>query len=118
MSRRILAVVPDLLFLTRIRETARAAGVTLETVPVARALEACRAQPPDLVIFDLTDPADPFAAAAAIRREPGLGSLPLVGFYPHVMADLRERALAAGIQPLPRSAFTARLGALLAGEPA
>jgi NADH:ubiquinone oxidoreductase subunit 6 (subunit J) len=39
-----------------------------------------------------------------------------VGFYPHVDRALREAALAAGVdQVLPRSAFTVRLAALLAG---
>jgi CheY-like chemotaxis protein len=115
MSRRVLAVVPDLMFQVRVRETARAAGVELEIVSAGAAAAACRDQRPDLVVLDLTDPADPFAAATAIRRESGLADVPIVGFYPHVDATLRERALAAGIQPLPRSAFTARLAAILAG---
>jgi len=115
MSRRVLLVVPELLVLTRIRETARTAGVEVETATSAEAIEACRRQRPDLVVFDLADPTDPFAAAAAIRDDPALAGIPLIGFYPHVDASLRARALAAGIQPLPRSAFTTRLAALLTG---
>jgi CheY-like chemotaxis protein len=111
----VLAVVPDLFFQSRIRETAKAAGVALEVTSAAEALEACRVVRPDLVILDLTDPADPFALAAALHAEPGLADLPLIGFYPHVMDDLRQRALAAGIEPMPRSAFTARLPSILTG---
>jgi CheY-like chemotaxis protein len=115
MSRRVVAVVPDLMFQVRMRETARMADVELEIISARDVAAACRDRRPDLVVLDLTDPADPFAAAAALRREPGLGDVPIIGFYPHVDASLRERALVAGIQPLPRSAFTARLAAILAG---
>jgi len=115
MSRRVLAVVPELMFQTRIRETARAAGVELETISAGEAAEASRRFRPDLVVFDLTDPGA-FTAAAAIRADATLAEVRLIGFYPHVDAALREVALAAGIQPLPRSAFTTRLAALLTGD--
>ena len=115
MSRRVLLVVPELMFLTRIRETARAAGVAVEAVAATGAVTACRRERPDLVVFDLADPADPFAAAQAIQADPDLAGIPLIGYYPHVDASLRERAVAAGIQPFPRSAFTTRLAALLSG---
>lgn len=116
-GRRVVAVVPDLFFATRIAVTAVRLGVTLETPATEEALAAIRGRPPALVILDLRAPGDPLALARALKADPETRSVPVVGFYPHVEGALRERALAAGVdQVLPRSAFTARLPALLAGE--
>ena len=53
----------------------------------------------------------------ALKAEPDLAAVRVVGFYSHVDAALREAALAAGVDAaLPRSAFTTRLPGLLAGE--
>jgi CheY-like chemotaxis protein len=114
--RRVVAVVPDLFFAARIAETARASGVTLETIDAARALERCREAPPDLVILDLHGAGDPLALARALKADAAARSVRIVGFYSHVDAALRAAALAAGVdEALPRSAFTARLAQLLAG---
>ncbi len=116
-ARRVVAVVPDLFFATRITETAARLAVTLETPAPAEALDAIRRRPPDLVILDLRAAGEPLALARALKTDPATRSVPIVGFYPHVEGALREGALAAGVdQVLPRSAFTARLPALLAGE--
>jgi CheY-like chemotaxis protein len=116
-GRRVVAVVPDLFFATRIAATAARLAVTLETPAPQEALDAIRQRPPDLVILDLRAPGDPLALARALKADPATRSIPLIGFYPHVEAELRTAALAAGVdQVLPRSAFTARLAALLAGE--
>lgn len=116
MTRRVVAVVPDLFFATRIAGTAARLGVTLEQPEVAGALEAIRRAPPDLVILDLHAPGDPLALARALRADPTTRALPVIGFYAHVDGELRTRALAAGLdQVLPRSAFTVRLAAILKG---
>lgn len=115
--RRVVAVVPDLFLATRIAVTAARLGITLETPAPQEALVAIRRRPPDLVILDLRAPGDPLALARALKADPATRSVPVVGFYPHVEGALREAALAAGVDHvLPRSAFTARLPALLAGE--
>lgn len=114
-GRRVVAVVPDLFFATRIAATAARLGVTLETPALPQALEVIRQRPPDLVILDLR--ADPLALARALKADPVTRNVPLIGFYPHVEGGLRTAALAAGVdRVLPRSAFTGRLAALLAGE--
>jgi CheY-like chemotaxis protein len=115
--RRVVAIVPDLFFATRIAVTAARLGVALETAAPKEALVVIRRRPPDLVILDLRAPGDPLALARALKADPETRSVPVVGFYPHVEGALRGAALAAGVdQVLPRSAFTARLPALLAGE--
>jgi len=116
-GRRVVVVVPDLFFATRIAATAARLGVALETPAPPEALVAIRERPPDLVILDLGAPDDPLAVARALKADPTTQNVPVVGFYPHVEGELREAALAAGVDHvLPRSAFTARLPALLAGE--
>jgi len=115
--RRVVALAPDLFFSTRILATAERLGVVLEMPAPAAALGSIRSAPPDLVIFDLHAPGDPLGLARALRADDATRSIPLIGFYSHVDRKLRDAAIAAGLdQVLPRSAFTVRLPALLAGE--
>jgi CheY-like chemotaxis protein len=115
-ERRVVAVVPDLFFASRIAGTASRLGVALEQPRPDQALEAVRRRPPDLVLLDLHAPGDPLGLARALREDPATRHVPIVGFYAHVDQALRAAALAAGIQAMPRSAFTVRLPALLGGE--
>lgn len=117
MTRRVVLVVSDLLFRTRIEATAAQAGVAVTAVTPEGALAACTADPPDLIVVDLTAPGDPVAIAGELRRTEATRRVPIVGFYPHVDQALRERALQAGIpQVLPRSAFVARMAEILKGS--
>ena len=114
--RRVVAVVPDLFFATRIATTAQALGVELVACAAAEALAACRRDPPDLVIVDLQAAGDPVALAAELKRDPATRAVPVAGFYAHVDQERRRAAEAGGVDlVLPRSAFTARLAELLAG---
>ena len=55
---RVVAVVTDLFFVARIRETARLAGVPLEFAKTPEALDAALATPPKFVLVDLTTKLD------------------------------------------------------------
>ena len=115
--RRVLVVVPDLFFATRIAATAQALGVEIIASPAAEALEACRREPPDLVILDLHGSGDPAGLARALKADPASGGVRIAGFYSHVDQERRRAAEAAGVdEVLARSAFTARLATLLAGS--
>ena len=117
MSIRVLAVVPDLFFATKIEAVARAAGATLATVPAPQAFERCAAEPPDRVLVDLHAPGA-IALVAALKADERTRGIPVTGFYSHVETALRAEALAAGTDDvLPRSAFVTRLPALLGGAP-
>lgn len=119
MIRRILAVVPDLFFATRILATAKTVGVPVELVPLPRAAAACAETPPALVLLDLHASGDPLALVRTLKADERTRMIPIVGFYSHVETALRRSALEAGIdQALPRSAFTQRLPELLTGAPA
>jgi CheY-like chemotaxis protein len=116
-TRRVVAVVPDLFFATRISATAREVDVALELLSPDAALAAIRRVPPSLVVLDLHAPGDPLALVRALRAEPETRSVRVLGFYAHVDQALRQAALEAGVdEALPRSAFTRRLPALLRGE--
>lgn len=116
-ARRVVAVVPDLFFATRISATAGQLGVALEMPAIAEALTSIRRAPPALVIVDLQAPGDPLALVRALKADPDTRALPVIGFYSHVDRELRAAALEAGVdEPLPRSAFTARLPAILRGD--
>lgn len=116
-GRRVVAVVPDLFFATRVAATAARLGIVLDTPPPPDALDAIRRSPTDLVVLDLGAGEVVMAVARALKADPQTRGVPIVGFYPHVEGAVRKAGLAAGVdRVLPRSAFTARLPALLAGE--
>jgi hypothetical protein len=89
---RVAALVPDLMFASRIEETLRAAGHDVVVVPTIEAIET---QGADLVIADVAE-IDPSALQ--------LAASPVLGFYSHVDVDTRRRAEAAGVDVVvPRS---------------
>lgn len=115
--RRVATLVPDLFFAARIGAAAKALEVAIEPLDAARAFEACRSNPPDLLIVDLHAAGDPVAVARALKSDAATRAIPIAGFYSHVDQALRRAALEAGVDHvLPRSAFTARLPELLAGR--
>jgi DNA-binding NarL/FixJ family response regulator len=110
-DRKVLAVVPDLFFATRIAATALAAGVTLEMASPQAALARAAQAKAQLVIIDL-HARDAVAIVQGVKAADP--QLPVVGFHSHVDRDLKAAALAAGADAvLPRSRFTVRLAELL-----
>jgi len=111
----IVVAVDDLLFSSKIRETARHTGAELVFARTPEAvLREARERRPTLVIFDLdAERIQPISAIQAIRRDPDLSGLRLVGFVSHVRADIIEAAEAAGAEAMPRSAFVRELERLL-----
>ena len=125
----VVALVDDLMFLSRIREAARGRAVEIRPVRQAAAAVAAAREGARMVILDLDSPRLPSSETlAALRAEASLAGLPIVGFFSHVEAERgREAARAGCTTVLPRSAFVQRLDALLAeaagggsggGEPA
>jgi CheY-like chemotaxis protein len=110
----VLAVVEDLMFATRIRESAKRAGVSVEFASSAeKALELASAQP-SLAILDLNfHRIQPLSLIAKLK-----GQVPMVAFFSHVQVELRLEAERAGCERvLPRSAFVQNLVDILAGHP-
>jgi len=97
---RVVAVVPDLLFGSKVQGMLAAAGHEVELVGSA---DDARSRAADVVIVDLTagEP-DPTGI---------VGRVPTLAFYSHVEADVRARAEEAGYDlVVPRSRM-AREGA-------
>ena len=115
----VIALVDDLMFLSRIRETARATGAeVLSARSTADAIAAARAGG-RLVLVDAEAARLPWAEAlAALRGEPALRALPVVAFVSHVHPERAEAATAAGAsRVLSRGAFVRELPGLLAAAP-
>ncbi len=108
----ILAAVDDMLFSSKIRTTARLAGVELAFARTPQEiLDQARTLRPALVIFDLNSvKAHPIETVAAMKRDGDLAAIPTLGFVSHVQTELIDAARAAGIdEVMARSAFAGRL---------
>ncbi|MEA2255467.1 MAG: hypothetical protein QOG35_1512 [Solirubrobacteraceae bacterium] len=100
---RVAALIPDLLFGSKVQGALRAAGHDVELVSGAEAVGDV-----EVVVVDLTaDGVDPGELVRALAG----GEARTLGFFAHVQPEVRERALAAGFdQVVPRSRM-AREGA-------
>ena len=112
----VLVAVDDLLFSSKIRATAKQAGVDLTFArSPAEIIEQARATKPSLVIFDLNSAkTDPIATINTLKGDPALAGIRTIGFASHVHTDLINAARRAGAdQVLPRSAFAGNLAEIL-----
>ncbi len=111
----VVALVEDLLFQSKMAETARQLGISLQTVASADALlAAAMGQAPKLVLVDLNARQGPLEGIARLKAAGN--AAPIIGFFSHVQTELAERARAAGCsQVLPRSQFSAKLAEILSG---
>ena len=111
-----MALVDDLMFLSRIREAAKGHGLEVKPARTAADTVAGARAGARLVIMDLDSPRLPVAATLAeLRGDVSLAGLPVVGFFSHVEAQRGREAAAAGCTTvLARSAFVQNLDALLA----
>jgi len=113
----VIALVDDLMSQSRIVEAARFASVEVRFVRGPGPLiEACREKRPSLVLVDLDSlRLAPDQAIRALRKDPDLGRVPMVGFVSHVDAARAQAAVDAGCERvLARGAFVRELPALLA----
>jgi hypothetical protein len=113
---RVLALVPDLLFGSRVQGALTAAGEELELLadePLLRARLAA-GPTPEVLIVDLTDEQLEGARIVASLLSAGeLAGIRTLGFYSHVDVAAREEAERAGFDlVVPRSRM-AREGAEL-----
>jgi hypothetical protein len=85
-AERVLAVVKDLFFVARIRETARLAGVPLEFARTADELEAAIPAGARLVLLDLTGGFDYARVFAAVEAADAARRPPVLAFTTHALA--------------------------------
>jgi PleD family two-component response regulator len=119
VTRRVLAAVEDLLFKSKISETASTLGIeaSFPRNP-KRLLEALHESPPDLLVLDLNSARfEPLSLLRSVRSEEATSDVPTVGFLSHVQKDLAVAAREAGCDRIvARSAFTRDLPQILAGR--
>jgi CheY-like chemotaxis protein len=112
-ARKLLVVMSDLLFRSKIDEVARRLGLELRVAKSPEQLDRqLAAGEPALAIVDLEESAlDSFAAIARIRTaSPGTA---ILGFAGHGNVEAIRRGREGGATVLARSGFTAQLPALL-----
>lgn len=118
MARRVLAAVEDLLFRSKISETAQAVGVEAAFPRNPRKLlEELRASPPDLLVLDLNSSRfEPMELLRIVSSDDALREVSTVGFLSHVQGDLALAAREAGCdRVMARSAFVENLPRIVSG---
>ena len=121
MARRVLAAVEDLLFRSKISETAGQLN-TEARFPRSpeKLLETLRESPPDLLVLDLNSARfEPLNLLRTVKSDETTHHISTVGFLSHVQKDLAIAAKEAGCDRIvARSAFVRDLPQILTqGEP-
>lgn len=119
MIRIAIAVVDDMFFISKIRETGKALGMVVNFPRNLDALRATIAEDvPELILVDLHhQKLDVIQLATELKANETLRGVSLLGFFSHVQVDLQRQAAQAGYDAVvPRSIFFRDLAKILAGE--
>ena len=114
--KKIIAVLDDLFFSSKIREAAKSLDIDLEFVKNTNGLkEKITTAAPSLIIFDLNSRAGhPLEIIESIKSSSDLKQIPVIGFLSHVQTELKEKAAMAGCDlVVPRSRFSKDLREIL-----
>jgi CheY-like chemotaxis protein len=114
--RRVLAAVEDLLFRSKISETAEQLGIEARFPrSKGKLLDTLRESPPDLLILDLNSTRfDPLQVLRVVKSDETTQRVPTIGFLSHIQKDLAVAAREAGCdRVMARSAFTRDLPRIL-----
>ncbi len=114
--KKILAVLDDLFFSSKIREAAKTLDIDLEFVKTPDGFkEKILSEKPSLIIFDLNSRAgSPLEIIKSIKSSSELKQIPVIGFLSHVQIELKKEADRAGCDlVIPRSRFSIDLREIL-----
>jgi DNA-binding NarL/FixJ family response regulator len=111
----ILAMVDDLLFLSKIQETAKHLGIDVKAAQPAHLPELAVEASPSALIIDLNHRSGKsLEVLRALKAEAKTQKIPAVGFVSHVQNELITAARDAGCNlVLARSAFAGQLPSIL-----
>lgn len=110
----VVYLVQDMLFSSKIRETAKPLGLTWQGLRDPAALVAAAAAGAKLVILDLRLPAS-LEALGALAANPAAAVVPSVGFIDHELTEVMDTARARGCtQVMAKGQFSTSLPRLLA----
>ncbi|MGO9257874.1 MAG: response regulator [Bryobacteraceae bacterium] len=106
--KRILAVVSDLFFSSKLIEAAKRAGLSLEFVKDANEVMDKAQSRPSLIIFDLNyEAVSPLTLIGKLKGSADTRGISLIGYLSHVQGELKMQAQEAGCDMvLARSAFS------------
>jgi CheY-like chemotaxis protein len=119
VARKVVAAVEDLLFRSKISETANQLGVeTLFPRSPKKLVAEVQATPPNLLVLDLNSTRfEPLMLLRQLKSDEALRNVPIVGFLSHVQKDLAVAARESGCdRVMARSAFTRDLPQILSGD--
>jgi CheY-like chemotaxis protein len=114
-TKKILAVLDDLFFMVKIKESAKQAGLPIEFLKTGiDVLEGAKAHPV-LIIFDLNyQGVDALKLVETLKADEGTKGISVIGYLSHVQGVLKVKAQEAGCDAvLPRSAFSQSLTQIL-----
>jgi CheY-like chemotaxis protein len=111
----ILAVVDDLLFLSKIQETAKLLGVVVKSAQPANLPQLAIENVPKALVIDLNHRSgEALEVLRALKSDLKTKDLPVIGFVSHVQSTLVNAARDAGCDfVLARSVFVRELPSLL-----
>ena len=110
----IIAFVNDLLFRTKIEETAKHNNVEVTFVKNRFELFDHLSKKTMLIIFDLNNKNLDLNVIKEIKSNQSLSKIRMIGFLPHVNADLRNKALELGFDKVyARSEFSKKLAEII-----
>jgi PleD family two-component response regulator len=115
MNRKVIALVEDPFWRSKIDNAVRSVGAT--TVFLSDPAETAgiiEPGAPVIVVVDLALKTPPFEAIAGLKKARATSSVPVVGYFDMARKDLKEKALAAGFdEVLARSSFAERFADLV-----
>jgi len=108
-------VVDDLIFLSKIEDTARMVGLVVKVVGPGQLVKESEGRSATAVLIDLNHRSGKaLEAIRALKGESRKGAVRVIGYLSHVQTDLAAAAREAGCDLLlPRSAFAQQLPGLL-----
>jgi PleD family two-component response regulator len=113
---KIIAVLDDLIFSSKIREAAKPLHLELELIKNPNGLsQKIKSEKPSLLIFDLNSKScNPLQIIKDLKSSSDLKDIPILGYLSHVQTELKEEAAKAGCDlVLPRSRFSRELREIL-----
>jgi len=113
---RVIAVVDDMFFASKIKTAAKSAGVKLDLIKNSnKFIEEIRTDPPALIIFDLNSKKlKPLELIKELKSCQELKKTMTLGYLPHVEEGLKSEASNLGFDiVMPRSRFVRELVSIL-----
>jgi CheY-like chemotaxis protein len=116
-TKKVVAVVSDLMFTVKIQGAAKQAGVAVTFVSSREKALAEARLGPAAVIIDLNGKVEPLELIRTLKGDAETSHIPLIGYVSHVQADLRQAAQDAGCDiVVARSTFSEKLPSILSGS--